>query len=237
MKVIYRISDGGYNKIKPHYVTKRPVFLHFCRVFKDYEIYVVADNVSDDTYDFLCQQVGSNKIFRTSLSNAGSFMYSVNFAINNFEESEKIYFAEDDYVYTKDAPKIIEEGLDIGDYSSGYDHPDKYINHNEGGPNPFIEKGGELTRVLITKSRHWKITNSCCMTFAVTIKTLKEDLDMYLKHCGGTHPHDFNMFCDLSASRGRKVVSCIPSVSTHGEIEWLSKLIDWEKEFNSSFIE
>ena len=29
----------------------------------------------------------------------------------------------------------------------------------------------------------------------------------------------------------RKVVSCIPAVSTHGETEWLSPLIDWEKEF------
>jgi len=62
-------------------------------------------------------------------------MYSVEFAIRNFDENEKIYFSEDDYLYTREAPKIIEEGLTISDYSSGYDHPDKYVNRNEGGSN------------------------------------------------------------------------------------------------------
>lgn len=234
MKVIYRISDGGYNKVKPPYVTKRPVFLHFIKIFEGYDIYVVADNVSDDTYQFLCQYIDSSHIYRTKLSNAGSFMYSVELAINKFENEDKVYFAEDDYIYTKDAPKIIEEGLDVADYSSGYDHPDKYINHCDGGPNPFIEKGGELTRVIITKSKHWKVTNSFCMTFAARVKILKEDLLIYKKHCSTTHPYDFQMCCDLYKLKGRRLVSCIPAVSTHGETEYLSKFIDWEQEFNST---
>jgi transaldolase len=41
-----------------------------------------------------------------------------------------------------------EEGLDISDYVSGYDHPDKYIDSDQGGDNPFIKDGGEITRVL-----------------------------------------------------------------------------------------
>jgi len=161
-------------------------------------------------------------------------MYAVDYACSSFSEDEKIYFAEDDYIYTRRAPQIIEEGLSIGDYSSGYDHPDKYINHAEGGPNPFISEGGELTRVLVTENSHWKITNSCCMTFAVTIKTIKEDYDIIHKNCSGSHPYDFQMFCDLCKYKNRKVVSCIPGVSTHGETQWLSKFIDWEKEFYSS---
>lgn len=36
MKVIYRISDGGYNKIKPYYVTKRSIFDHFMKIFNGY---------------------------------------------------------------------------------------------------------------------------------------------------------------------------------------------------------
>lgn len=236
MKIIYRISDGGYNKIKPKYVTKRGVFSHFLKIFIGYDIYVVADNVSDDTYDFLCQNIEKTKIMRTQLSNAGSFMYSVNFAMNNFNDNEKIYFCEDDYIYTKNAAKIIEEGLELGHYSSGYDHPDKYINHSEGGPNPFISEGGELTRVLLSNSSHWKLTNSVCMTFAATIKTIKEDIDFYNKHCGGTHPYDFQLFCDLIKTKNRKIVSSIPGVSTHGETRWLSKFVDWEKEFESTIV-
>ena len=142
MKVIYRISDGGNAKLKPNYITKTRCFLHFLHIFKDHDMFVVADNVSQETYEFLCSNFDSNKITKTSLGNAKSFLYCVEFALQHFHETDKVYFAEDDYVYTKNAPTIIEEGLDVGDYSSGYDHPDKYINTNEGGPNPFIRNGG-----------------------------------------------------------------------------------------------
>jgi hypothetical protein len=233
MKVLYRISDGGYNKIKPHYITKQGCFLHFLKIFQNYDIYVFADNVNEETYQFLQKNIDSSKIIRTSLSNAGSFMYSLNFAINNFSDEEKIYFAEDDYVYTQEAPKIIEEGLSIAQYSSGYDHPDKYINRNEDGGNQYVVKGGELTRVLITDSRHWKVTNSCCMTFATTVKIIKEDIEIFKKHCSTTHPYDFEIFRDIY-KKGRRLVSSIPAISTHGETRWLSKFIDWEKEIKNS---
>ena len=61
MKVIYRISDSGYSKIKPYYVKNRNVFLHFLTVFKHHEIYVIADNVRDDTYAFLIDNIDTNK--------------------------------------------------------------------------------------------------------------------------------------------------------------------------------
>lgn len=232
MKIIYRISDGGYSKNKPPYVTKWGVFQHFMSVFHGYTIYVVADNVSDETYEFLTHHITPDKIMRTQLNNAGAFMYSVNFAKNTFSDDDNVYFAEDDYIYTKDAPKVIEEGLSIAEYSSGYDHPDKYLNHSEGGPNPFISNGGESTRVLVTASKHWKFTNSCCMTFAVKVKTIKEDFGIYTHFCGfGAHPYDFQMFCELMKTR--KLVSCIPAVSTHGENAWLSKFVDWEKEIRN----
>ena len=170
---------------------------------------------------------------RTYLSNSGAFLHAVNYAITHFNDSDKVYFAEDDYVYTKKAPIVIEEGLNIADYSSGYDHPDKYINHSEGGPNPYISGGGELTRVLITSSSHWKYTISCCMTFATTVKTLKNDIDVYRKYCGQHIPNDFRMFVELIEGRKRKLVSAIPSVSTHGETAWLAKFVDWADEAKS----
>jgi hypothetical protein len=234
MKILYRISDGGYNKLKPQYVTKRGVFLHFIKIFKDCDIYVFADNVSDDTFNFLKEYIPETKIYRTKLSNAGSFMNSLHFSLINFNDNDKVYFAEDDYIYTQDAPKIIEEGLDIAHYSSGYDHPDKYINKSDGGPNPHIANGGEVTRVVMTKNRHWKFTNSCCMTFATTVKTLKADYGTFKKYCSTTHPYDFQLFSELRIFRNRKIASCIPGVSTHGETQWLTKFIDWESEFEKT---
>jgi hypothetical protein len=126
---------------------------------------------------------------------------------------------------------VIEEGLQLAHYSSGYDHPDKYINYADGGPNPFIEGGGELSRVLLTQSRHWKFTNSCCMTFASRVKTIKEDLDCYTTRCGGKDPGDFGIFCELIQKRGRRLVSCIPAVATHGENAWLSPFVNWDQAF------
>jgi hypothetical protein len=232
MKVLYRISEAGYAKRKPYYVNPRNILEHFLKVFQGHDIVVIADNVSDSLYEFIKARVPT--CIRTSLSNAGAFMYAVQYAIDHFNDSDKVYFAEDDYIYTRNAPKIIEEGLTIAQYSSGYDHPDKYINHKEGGPNPYIAEGGELSRVVVTASSHWKFTNSCCMTFATTVKTVKEDLDVYKKHCSTRHPYDFQLFQELILNRNRKLVSPLPSVSTHGETMWLAKFIDWEKEIKNS---
>ena len=236
MKVFYRISDGSHDKRKPEYLTKQKTFLHFLSVFKKYDIYVFADNVKRETYTFLCQYLPHYKIIETKLGNSKSFVYALDFALKFFPDETAVYFAEDDYIYTQSAPKIIEEGLQIGDYSSGYDHPDKYMNHCDGGPNPFIEDGGEKTVVLLTGSSHWKITNSFCMTFASTVKTLKADRHIIERHCQGPFPYDFPMYTVLRNQKNRKLVSCIPSVCTHGELLWLAKLVDWEKEFHSSLV-
>jgi hypothetical protein len=234
MKVLYRMSDSGYAKDKPHYVNARNCFLHFREVFRGVDTYVIADNVSDATYAFLLSHLDATRVMRTNLHNAGSFLFAVEYAIQHFHDADLVYFAEDDYVHTANAPSILEEGMSIADYCSGYDHPDKYINHADGGPNPHISDGGELTRVLLTASSHWKYTNSCCMTFVTSVKTLKEDVDVYRKHCSTRHPYDYEMFQELIHVKNRKLVSPLPSVSTHGETQWLAKLIDWEKEIGTS---
>ena len=234
MKIFYRISDGGNVKNKPSYVhNKQLMFLHFINIFRDHDIYVFADNVCDETYNFLIDHYDSSKITKISLGNSKSFMFTVDYAIANFSEDEKVYFAEDDYIYKKIAPKIIEEGLDIADFSSGYDHPDKYINGKDGG-NPFIEEGGELTRVLVTQNTHWKLTNSCCMTFATRVHIVRDYYEQFKDACNGICPNDFGLFCILIQQKNKKLVSSIPAVSTHGENQWMSKFIDWEKTFYDS---
>jgi len=210
------------------------MFLHFIKRFSKHDIYVFADNVCDDTYTFLKANYDTTKVFRIYLGNTNSFMYTVDYAIKHFDLEDKIYFAEDDYIYKINAPEIIEEGLSIAEYTSGYDHPDKYINYKDGGPNIYIENGGEVTRVMVTKNTHWKLTNSCCMTFATTVKAIKEDYETFNIHCIGAIPNDFYIFCELIQAKNRKLISCIPSVSTHGETVMLAKFVDWNKEFHDS---
>ena len=234
MKIVYRFSDGGYNKLKPTFVTKRGILQHFMKRFEQHEVYVIADNISEETYAFLLRFVDKSRIFQTSLGNALSFVYAMDYAMTKFQPDDVVYFAEDDYIYRKCAPQIIEEGITQGHYVSGYDHPDKYMNHSDGGPNPYVQNGGEDTRVTKTQSCHWKITNSCCMTFAAKVSTLMEDYEIIRKHCDGEHTRSFPMFIELCQTKKHHVVSCIPSVSTHGETMWLAPFVDWTREFYES---
>lgn len=228
MKVIYRISDCGNIKNKLEYITKKGTFHHFYKTFQNHDIIVIADNINDDTYNFLLKYLNSQQIIKTQLGNSGSLLFALQLAINNFQDEEKIYFAEDDYIYTPEAPNIINEGLDIGDYCSGYDHPDKYINTLDGGDNKFIINGGELTRVLLSQNKHWKKTNSLTMTFAAKIKTLKKDYHIFVKGATNNIINDFAIFYELGTSYNRNIITSIPGVSTHSETKYLSPLINWE---------
>jgi hypothetical protein len=215
----------------PYIDNKKLAFLHILSTLgSSHELFVFADNVTDDLYEFFTDNYDSSKIFRTSLGNYGALLHVLRFAIQNFKDDDSIYVCEDDYVYLPNALDIINEGLQICHYSSGYDHPDKYINRIDGGPNPYISNGGEVTRVVVTQHSHWKHTNSLCMTFATKLKTLKEDYEYFVRY-----PADFQLFSSLRYEKDRLYVSCIPSVSTHGELDWLAKFIDWEKVFVDSF--
>ncbi len=236
MKVLYRITDSKNGKNRPKNFDKKRVFLHFLKCFpkahSKNEIYVFGDNISDETYDFLCKHVIKKNVYKTSLGNSESYLYICRFALKNFAESdinEKVYFAEDDYIYTENAEKIIEEGLEVGDYVSGYDHPDKYTYPGCEGTNPFVRDGGEDTRVILSDSSHWKYTNSMCMTFATKLITIYEDYELYERFCKNYNaPYDFQMCLTLKKEKGRRLLSCIPSVSTHCETVFMAKFIDWD---------
>lgn len=233
MKILLRISNMGNPKAKVSNINnKRLAFMHMLSTLNgSHELYVFADNVTDELYQFFIDNYDASKIFRTRLGNYGALMYVLGFAIKNFNDDDSIYACEDDYIYLPNALDIIEEGLQISHYSSGYDHPDKYVNKSDGGPNPYISNGGEVTRVVVTEHSHWKHTNSMCMTFAAKLKTLKEDYNNFASLGSSL---DFQLFCTLRREKSRICACCIPAVSTHGELEWLAKFIDWEKVFENS---
>jgi len=161
-------------------------------------------------------------------SSAASFKHALEFITSEaHEDSVPIYFLEDDYLHTKNARTVLLEGLERSHYVSGYDHPDKYLDAGRGG-NPEVESGGEITRVFLTESSHWKLTNSTTMTFMATYGVLKEDIDIILPHVSGAYPTDFQMFLELRA-RGRTLATPIPGVSTHTETAWLSPIIPWRE--------
>jgi hypothetical protein len=229
MKIIYRISDAGYNKVKPKYINNRNCLWNAVNIFQgvDFEDWtVIADNVSEETDVIIQSYIPKERIDYVSVGHgAGTFNLALNKALT-FDDNEIVYFIENDYLHLPGSKRIIEEGLDeIGaDFVSLYDHPDKYID----GANPYVQGGGEMTRVMLSTSSHWKVTNSTTMTFASKVKTLRKTENILREYTQGSYPRDFDMFVHLYNS-AHYLVTPIPGYSTHGETAWLTPLIDWSK--------
>ena len=205
---IYRICDQRGGRTKMESVSKRQCFLNFVEVFGAQGLKVVADNTRPATIDFLRGFV--SEIHETALGNSASFRYALDLALSLPEEAS-VYLVEDDYLHQADGETYIREALELADYVSLYDHPDKYLNPS---PNPLVIRGGEVTRVLLTPSSHWKQSNSTTMTFAARVRTLRRDAAVMRHYCQLPIPQDFLLFCEL-LKHGRRLVTPIPGRSTH----------------------
>ena len=235
IQVLYRLSDKSNPKNKIPNATNEHCLANTVNVFGSDNITVFADNCETETLDMI-RGFGFEPI-PISLGNAKSWRFVADYAIENFSDDQAIYFLEDDYLHLDASTEIILEGLAIADYVTLYDHPDKYMNPKEGG-NAYVVNGGEPTRVLLTNSSHWKITNSSTMTFACYLKTLKKDIRVWRRFTSKKTPTAYKAFKRL-ASRGsfynylfgknRLLISPIPARATHPEAKYLSPLVDWFK--------
>jgi hypothetical protein len=230
--IVYRISDSGYSKIKPGYITNENCLRNaVCRFPTDsHEWIVIADNVCEDTYNMIRKYIPESQIHKVSVGHgAGTFRIGYKTALE-YSDNTIVYFLENDYLHRENASKVLREAINLckAEYVTLYDHPDKYGKTG----NPYVN-GGEKTQVFLTDTCHWKITNSTTMTFAAQVKTLKKDRRVFDKWTKGTHPHDFMIFvslCDKFIGKGRKLISPIPAYSTHGETNYLAPCVDWENE-------
>lgn len=231
MKIIYRISDAGYNKVKPDYINNESCLKNFCNIFFDYihDINIIADNCSEPTLQMIKKYIDPINIEKVSVGHgAGTFNLALDKSLK-WGDDEIVYFVENDYLHKPNSDKILIEGFELGSsFVSLYDHPDKYIGPDQGG-NPYCEGGAEDTRVYLTDSCHWKITNSTTMTFASKVSTLERVESILRKWTNmGHYPQDFRMFLELR-DNNELLITPIPGYSTHGETAWLSPLTDWSK--------
>ena len=228
MKIIYRISDAGYSKVKPDYITNEACLANAVKVFDDCEWSIIADNVSKETSDMIEKYKSKDHILYVNKGNgAATFNIALDEALK-MDDNDTVYFLENDYIHKPNSRAIIEEGFELGaKFVSLYDHPDKYLSPDKGG-NPYCEGGAEDTRVYLTDSVHWKITNSTTMTFASQVSTLRENEGTLRTWTSGTHPDDFQMFLELRYAK-QLLITPIPGYATHGETAWLSPLTNWKK--------
>lgn len=235
MKVLYRISDNGYQKVKFANATKQKCLLNLLTQFPIEEVTVYMDKCVEPTVDFLNHYrdiAGLKVVPIQGGSSAQSFKLIIDEALK-LPPNEEVYLVEDDYWHLDGSRTAILEGLQRANYVTLYDAPDKYVPASMGG-NPLIEEdGADQTKVILTKSHHWRLTNSTTCTFATTPSVLREDYEIWKRWCFAsdtqTHPNDFQCFLELR-EMGRALLSALPTLSTHCEPAWKAPLIDWDKE-------
>ena len=228
MKAIYRISDAVYAKEKPDYITNEKCLANATKVLEGAIFHVIADNTSPETNDMIQKYITKDGVEYVSKGNgAETFNLALDKALT-YNDDEIIYFLENDYLHKPNSLKILEEAFELGaSFVSLYDHPDKYMGPEQGG-NKYCQGGAEDTRVYLTNSCWFKITNSTTMTFAAKVSTLKRVEPILRKHTNGSYPRDFDMFMELR-SQNELLISSIPGYSTHGETAWLSPFTQWDK--------
>lgn len=226
MKLFYRISESTNSEhakartwqVKLPNATKQNCLLNTLESFPTADITVFVDSITDSTWNWLqtLPRITIKKI--NEGSDAKSMRVLLREASELENENEVVLFQEDDYLYLPNAEpehKIIEV-LQYADYATGYLHPDKFWHPSRGG-NPYTpaDNVSEPTQIIKTSDHFWMITNSTTNTFATTVKTIKEDLDIWM---WGTedliNTKDFSIFMKLR-EKGKALVQPIPSLATH----------------------
>jgi len=221
----YRISDRGFAKVKPQYINNKNCLNNFVKNFEYDALYIIADNVKEETFQILQERYHDKytELIRTKLDNRRSFIFAFDHAIKNFNDDDIIYFVENDYVHCQGASQVLAEGLEIADYVTLYDHPDKYLpEYKDSWP----------TSCYKTKNSHWVLVPSTPMTFGTTVRSLKQDSEMFdniIRNNNDTHTNSKAFFNTIAKYNNKKLATPIPSMATHGETEWLAPFINWMK--------
>ena len=228
--IIYRISDKGYPKEKPWYINNKQCLSNAVKRFPLSECnwYLIADNVCEKTFQMIKEFIPENLVRRVSIGHgAGTFRIGYEYALS-LPSDTIVYFLENDYIHRKGSLNAIKEGIQINksEYVTLYDHPVQYGYNEE---DSMITNRAKKTKVFLSKGCHWKFIDATTMTFAAQVSTLRKDKHIFWRWTNKTHACDEPIFFELGL-KGKKLISPLPSLSTHGDTKCLALLIDWEKE-------
>ena len=91
MRVIYRISDSGYNKVKPAYINNEACLKNAIQTFPWFEHNwtILADNISEETNNMIQKHIPRNYIEYVSVGHgAGTFNLALDEALGYDDEEE-----------------------------------------------------------------------------------------------------------------------------------------------------
>lgn len=214
--ILYRATQNksGIGKHRPSWFTYSKCLNSILgSVSSDVRIHLLYDGDELENVD--------SRIYTASYFTGGtdwdSYIYAWNYASNlQLNSTDLIYISENDYIHLPNWHyKILELYNSYNcDYVSLYDHPDKY----DLDLYPNLD-----TRILVTKTHHWRLTPSTTGNCIFPKHILYDDIDIHT-----TVPSDLERFNILTKYRNRSILSPIPSLSTHCESQYLAPTINWE---------
>ena len=195
-------------------------------------------------------------IYLDGIGNQNTFAMQIKILLEQ-NDSEIIYFAEDDYFYLPNQFEYMFDFLknhqdDNLHFLTPYDHLDFYT----------LDLHNHEVDITFANCKHWRTSASTCLTFLTTKKVLKESSKVFLTYTNGNYDASlwlsltkyevFNIskiikyyfnnrfLFDLIKSayiyswkqivfgKKWKLWSPIPSIATHMEASYLAPAINWQ---------
>lgn len=238
INIFYRLSVSDKPETRPNWFSKELCFKSFLLSLSRIKLYNLKIIVDGNFDLFNIKKIMSDlnicgNIENISIKeNSGSFLYSIEKSFN-LNSNDMVYFSEDDYLYTSEAFKKLENLLkeNFYDYITLYDHPVRYASIYKFG----LDIPNKKETIFISENHHWRTQESTCMTFASKVKTLKEDFHIFKIYLKDKVPQDRYLFRKLQGlkdyednSPNRILIGPIPSLITHCHKDWLAPIVNWE---------
>lgn len=241
----------GWDKYKLSEVCLRS-FLHSLSGI-NFKLYAILDACPQEYTDLFKDLIPGDRlelIQYPGIGNAATFLEQIRILLSQ-NDSEMVYFAEDDYFYMEngfnDMLELIKNRKDV-DFVTPYDHPDYYQTESEPGKPDYLINLHNYNSKLIFNKRHWRTVSSTCCTFLTTESTLEKTSQYF-----NLYPKlsDYGMWLTLTklrrmhfdklmilkmytfasnyllAGRSFKLWSPIPSIATHMANSYFAPGVDW----------
>lgn len=178
------------------------------------KIFIIIDGDKGFLSDYI-ESLGYNITYINVRSNEKSLKYCYDLA-HSLDDSNNIYFIEDDYWHVENALDIINEGVENLGLVTGYDHLDRYVRTDD------ITLGKE--HIVLTENRHWRTAESTTCTWAVS-KTIFNKIFILAQQ---ELLNDRRFFRTLISQYNIRLFTPIPSVSTHLMADHISPFFEFK---------
>lgn len=238
MRVFYRIYPGKPDDRPFANGDKRTLmrvclhsFVRSCQQVNnlDVQLNILLDGCPDEWVTIArcaALDIPHNIIMLDGIGNKPSFLKQLEMALDG-PDDEFVYFAEDDYLYRKEAVTKMLNFAQFGfeDFITLYDHPDRYSRGDDRSLPNYIE----------VWDWHWRTVESTTMTFGAQRSTIRNAEGIIREYaCEGRR-----MWYPILMERSQFywhpfLWSPIPSLATHVQNDVLAPCVDWEGVWNGN---